>query len=131
MIVASSVVLSIFSPLASFSSTPNSSMNAPLVPEPSSREYTEISSSVSKSAVAAVFSASAVISVAAVVSAVSVLQQPASIAAVSAMIINKLTVFFFIMFSPFRRVNVSGLFSLFFSRVFSCPPCDLYLSLPM
>ena len=42
VIVASSVVLSTFLPLASFSSIPNSSINAPLVPEPSSLDTTVI-----------------------------------------------------------------------------------------
>ena len=48
---AASVVLSTFWPSAFFSSTPVSSMNAPRVPEPSSREMTVISWSVSKSPV--------------------------------------------------------------------------------
>ena len=42
VISAVSVVLSIFSPASFFSSMPNSSINAPLVPEPSSRETTVI-----------------------------------------------------------------------------------------
>ena len=46
---AASVVLSTFLPSAFFSSTPVSSMKAPRVPEPSSREMTVISWSVSKS----------------------------------------------------------------------------------
>ena len=41
MILASSVVMSTFSSPC-FSSIPNSSMNAPLVPDPSSREITSI-----------------------------------------------------------------------------------------
>ena len=40
---AASVVLSTFWPSAFFSSTPVSSMNAPRVPEPSSREMTVMS----------------------------------------------------------------------------------------
>ena len=48
---AASVVLSTFLPSAFFSSTPVSSMKAPRVPEPSSREMTVISWSVSKSPV--------------------------------------------------------------------------------
>ena len=43
VMAAASVVMSTLLPAASFSSSPNSSMNAPRVPEPSSREYTEIS----------------------------------------------------------------------------------------
>ena len=42
VISASSVVLSTFSPASFLLSMPNSSMNAPLVPEPSSRETTVI-----------------------------------------------------------------------------------------
>jgi len=41
--IALSVVLSTLFPFASFSSIPKSSINAPLVPEPSSRETTTIS----------------------------------------------------------------------------------------
>ena len=47
-------MLSTFCPLASFSSIPNSSINAPLVPEPSSLETIVISDDVSKSALASV-----------------------------------------------------------------------------
>ena len=43
VILAASVVLSTLFPSASFSSIPNSSMNAPLVPEPSSLEQIVIS----------------------------------------------------------------------------------------
>ena len=43
VMAADVVVMSTFSPLASFSSMPMSSTNAPRVPEPSSREYTETS----------------------------------------------------------------------------------------
>ena len=43
VICASSVVRSSFSPASFFCSMPNSSMNAPRVPEPSSRERTVIS----------------------------------------------------------------------------------------
>ena len=43
VMAAAGVVISTFSPLASFSSTPMSSMNALRVPDPSSREYTETS----------------------------------------------------------------------------------------
>ncbi|WP_370843057.1 hypothetical protein [Gemmiger formicilis] len=46
---AASVVLSTFLPSAFFSSTPVSSMKAPRVPEPSSREMTVMSWSASKS----------------------------------------------------------------------------------
>ena len=45
--LASNVVLSTLFPSASFSSTPVNSMKAPLVPEPSSLETTEISLDVS------------------------------------------------------------------------------------
>ena len=44
VISAVEIVLSILLPSASFSSIPNSSINAPLVPDPSSREITVISS---------------------------------------------------------------------------------------
>ena len=43
VMAAAGVVMSTLSPLASFCSMPNSSMNAPRVPEPSSRERTVIS----------------------------------------------------------------------------------------
>ena len=49
VMLASSVVLSTFSPEASFSSIPNNSIKAPLVPEPSSLETTEISFAASNS----------------------------------------------------------------------------------
>src|SRR5699024_10736931 len=42
VMAAAAVVMSTFSPLESSSSMPNSSTNAPRVPEPSSREYTEM-----------------------------------------------------------------------------------------
>ena len=51
-IAAASVVLSTFWPSAFFSSTPVSSIKAPRVPEPSSREMTVMSWSASKSAAA-------------------------------------------------------------------------------
>ena len=62
VMIASSVVLSIFSPASFFSSTPNSSMNAPLVPEPSSRDTTLMYSLLSKSPVAADAEFAAVVS---------------------------------------------------------------------
>lgn len=42
VMAAAGVVMSTLSPLASFCSMPNSSTKAPRVPEPSSREYTEM-----------------------------------------------------------------------------------------
>ena len=45
---AAGVVQSTFSPASFFCSTPNSSINAPRVPEPSSREITPISEAASK-----------------------------------------------------------------------------------
>ena len=74
MMIASSVVLSTLFPSASFSSIPNNSMNAPLVPDPSSRDNTLTYSLASKSVVAAgassaVVSAAASVEASAVVSA--------------------------------------------------------------
>ena len=104
MICASTVVLSTFSPASFFSSTPNSSMNAPLVPEPSSREITLICPE--KSPPAAVLSPSVLPSASFVVSAVeelllSLLPHPASIpAAIIAVKVIAITFLFIIFFSP-------------------------------
>ena len=109
MICASTVVLSTFSPASFFSSTPNSSMNAPLVPEPSSREITLICPE--KSPPAALLSPSVLPSASVaeasfVVSAVkelllSLLPHPASIpAAIIAVKVIAITFLFIIFFSP-------------------------------
>ena len=108
MMIASSVVLSTLFPSASFSSIPNNSMNAPLVPEPSSRDNTFTYSLASKSAVAAGVSsavvsaasveASAVVSADVLVSA-AVLSEPhpAIMLTANIPVTNKLITFFFIM----------------------------------
>ena len=115
---ASTVVLSTFVPSAAFSSTPNSSMKAPLVPEPSSRELTLISLLVSKSPVAAsVCAASVAASVAAPLAAVVSLDDehphharlPTTIASVNAVQIN-----FFISYFSFFEIF---LFNSLTSRV--------------
>ena len=104
MICASTVVLSTFSPASFFSSTPNSSMNAPLVPEPSSREITLICPE--KSPPAALLSPSVLPEASFVVSAakellLSLLPHPASIpAAIIAVKVIAITFLFIIFFSP-------------------------------
>ena len=107
VMIASSVVLSTLFPSASFSSIPNNSMNAPLVPEPSSRDNTFTYSLASKSAVAAGVSsavvsaasveASAVVSAAVLVSAVLSEPHPAIMLTANIPVTNKLITFFFIM----------------------------------
>ena len=110
--IASSVVLSTLFPSASFSSIPNNSMNAPLVPDPSSRDNTLTYSLASKSVVAAGASsavvsavvsaaasveASAVVSADVLVSAVLSEPHPAIMLTANIPVTNKLITFFFIL----------------------------------
>ena len=109
MMIASSVVLSTLFPSASFSSIPNNSMNAPLVPEPSSRDNTLTYSLASKSALSAAGVSSAVVSAAASVEASAVVSadvlvsavlsepHPAIMLTVNIPVTNKLITFFFIL----------------------------------
>ena len=108
MMIASSVVLSTLFPSASFSSIPNNSMNAPLVPDPSSRDNTLTYSLASKSVVAAGASsavvsaaasveASAVVSADVLVSAVLSEPHPAIMLTANIPVTNKLITFFFIL----------------------------------
>ena len=105
VIIASSVVLSTLFPSASFSSIPNNSMNAPLVPDPSSRDSTLTYSLASKSVVAAGAS-SAVVSAAASAEASAVVPasaavlsepHPAIMLTANIPVTNKLITFFFIL----------------------------------
>ena len=104
MMIASSVVLSTLFPSASFSSIPNNSMNAPLVPDPSSRDNTLTYSLASKSVVAAGASsavvsaaASAVVSADVLVSAILSEPHPAIMLTANIPVTNKLITFFFIL----------------------------------
>ena len=106
MMIASSVVLSTLFPSASFSSIPNNSMNAPLVPEPSSRDNTLTYSLASKSALSAVGVSSAVVSAAASAEASAVVPasaavlsepHPAIMLTANIPVTNKLITFFFIL----------------------------------
>ena len=104
VMIASSVVLSTLFPSASFSSIPNNSMNAPLVPDPSSRDNTLTYSLASKSVVAAGASsavvsaaASAVVSADVLVSAVLSEPHPAIMLTANIPVTNKLITFFFIL----------------------------------
>ena len=101
--IASSVVLSTLFPSASFSSIPNNSMNAPLVPDPSSRDNTLIYSLASKSAAGAssavVSAAASVVASAVVPASAAVLSEPhpAIMLTANIPVTNKLITFFFIM----------------------------------
>ena len=106
VMIASSVVLSTLFPSASFSSIPNNSMNAPLVPEPSSRDNTLTYSLASKSALSAVGVSSAVVSAAASAEASAVVPasaavlsepHPAIMLTANIPVTNKLITFFFIL----------------------------------
>ena len=106
MMIASSVVLSTLFPSASFSSIPNNSMNAPLVPEPSSRDNTLTYSLASKSALSAAGVSSAVVSAAASAEASAVVPasaavlsepHPAIMLTANIPVTNKLITFFFIL----------------------------------
>ena len=119
VISAVSTVMSTLFPSASFCSMPISSMKAPLVPEPSSRDRTVIaplmeppaasvssaasSSAGASSAVSSSAAASSVVSVVAVVSVVvseELLPHPITVVAVIAASISTTIAFFIIIFSP-------------------------------